>query len=636
MKRILLIALPVIILSVASCKGKEEIIPATYDDALSISGQDDTLIPSAGGEFRVVVKSNLDYSVNIDQQEQWLTVLPASKAGSPATNGLVRFMATAFDIADEGTIRQARITFSASGVNPASIDVSQYPADTYRFMTDEPSQIKFGPSGGTCTIPVDANVKFTVLLSDRWMTTVSGPGEMPVVVQLAENSGEGPRTGTITIDAGKYGSDKIEITQSGKPAHEPGIANAQELLAFASAWNNKEDISAYTSPDGSIKVLSDLDLSSVKEWTPIGNVTSFALSNTSLSINEGRPFEGIFDGGGHTIKGFAQKYATGDSVCGGLFGVLYNAQVRDLNFDSSCTLEVNMPSVSASGLACGFLAGIMRGGTVSGVTVSGTVLPSVIKKESSNTCCGIGGLIGCARSDEAMNTITECTFDGEIKDVESDIFVNSSTSMVAGIVAMAIGPRESHITGCVNRANISTRVHRVAGIVSTSTGYLHVVRCKNYGNIYNDPMANSVGARVGGILALDSNTTAGRGDEVTDCENHGIVAQGPTAPLGACAGGVVCITRDVKVSGCRNYGTVVMPPGGTAYGLLTAQVTDNDATFASCKVRGAFATGYDPSTGALTGKVEITASNYWTYAGNVATGYSCPFFNSSNITFLEQ
>ena len=63
-----------------------------------------------------------------------------------------------------------------------------------------------------------------------------------------------------------------------------GISSARELVAFATAANAGEDITPWADREGVISLTADIDMAKVKDFVPIA------------------VFDGIFDGGCHTIS----------------------------------------------------------------------------------------------------------------------------------------------------------------------------------------------------------------------------------------------------------------------------------------------------------------------------------------------
>ena len=52
------------------------------------------------------------------------------------------------------------------------------------------------------------------------------------------------------------------------------ISTAAEMVDFALAVNNGEDISRFQNAQGKIVLLNDIDLSSIRTWIPIGRATT--------------------------------------------------------------------------------------------------------------------------------------------------------------------------------------------------------------------------------------------------------------------------------------------------------------------------------------------------------------------------
>lgn len=68
-----------------------------------------------------------------------------------------------------------------------------------------------------------------------------------------------------------------------------GISSARELVAFATAANAGEDITPWADREGVISLTADIDMAKVKDFVPIA------------------VFDGIFDGGCHTISNWKRR-----------------------------------------------------------------------------------------------------------------------------------------------------------------------------------------------------------------------------------------------------------------------------------------------------------------------------------------
>lgn len=122
-----------------------------------------------------------------------------------------------------------------------------------------------------------------------------------------------------------------------------------------------------------------------KNWTPIGR--------SSQGIDQKIGFEGVFDGGGHTIKGMYENISSyGRYYTSGLFGnnlgTIKNLNVTEVNFEQS-------------GWYVGIIAGTNRG-TIENCYVSGTV----------NGFYVIGGIAGSVSGDSAV--IKNCYSDAKV------------------------------------------------------------------------------------------------------------------------------------------------------------------------------------------------------------------------------
>ena len=99
-----------------------------------------------------------------------------------------------------------------------------------------------------------------------------------------------------------------------------GINSVEDLLAFAQAVNNGGSLAPWQS-DGTVRILRDIDASSISEWVPIGTSE--------------RPLSCDIDGMGHRIYGVnwridAQKYPHA-----GLFGNANGVSISNLTFGDS-------------------------------------------------------------------------------------------------------------------------------------------------------------------------------------------------------------------------------------------------------------------------------------------------------------
>ena len=145
----------------------------------------------------------------------------------------------------------------------------------------------------------------------------------------------------------------------------PGIASAEDFMAFAAAVNAGESTERWQNEEGWVNLLDDIDFNGVTEWTPVGHVTA-PWANWNPVIADGKAFTGKFDGNAHKIKNLKLTDAeTKDGRHFGIFGYLGpGAIVQNFVIDESCSLTVTS-SVSHS---VGMIAGVLYDATVRDVT----------------------------------------------------------------------------------------------------------------------------------------------------------------------------------------------------------------------------------------------------------------------------
>ena len=164
------------------------------------------------------------------------------------------------------------------------------------------------------------------------------------------------------------------------------ITSLQDLQDFRDAVNS--DTQYKGSNNKMVTLTTDLDMSSIGKWTPIGTLE--------------HPFDGVFDGGGHVIKNLKVDRA---ELYNGLFGYAENATIYNMHLKN--------PSVSGSDYQ----------GTVLGYANSNTHLSDILVTGTDYLAAGsgsVGGIVGQAQD----ATIERCMFYGQAQ----------STGWIGGIV----------------------------------------------------------------------------------------------------------------------------------------------------------------------------------------------------------
>lgn len=237
------------------------------------------------------------------------------------------------------------------------------------------------------------------------------------------------------------------------------IKSADELwrLTNVSPYHNYENEFIKLGTDITINegTLDEIKEASPKNWRPIG------VSN--------KPFEGDFDGDGHTISGLYYK-GNGNHI--GLFAVtgntsvIHNLKVKNSYFES--TLDKDAATVEdTSNVRIGSIAGVAYG------------THENIKSDAEVVCYGMagGGLVGMVHH-YGTATFDDCWFAGTL-------YVQGAASHCGGLIGKINARNNAEdtpvkITNCLNSGTIvidgrNTNVARVGGICGSITSAQEVI-----------------------------------------------------------------------------------------------------------------------------------------------------------------
>ncbi len=228
------------------------------------------------------------------------------------------------------------------------------------------------------------------------------------------------------------------------------ISTADDLVTFAqnvNAQDGTENMDVYLE--------KDIDISSIKDWTPIGNGT---FSGTAVS---GAAFKGTFHGQNHTIKGMnitvPADAAKGASY--GLFGVLDGATVKDLNIGEGSSIIS-----SAKLLTCGgAIAGSVVNSTVDHCTSSASF---DISGGTDNISQRFGGIAGSVYSaGEVIAQVTNSSNFGIFKSVNTNNSKNGGTAFsIGGVVGYDDSASSASLTSPTRTSRPPTHVWPVSSL----------------------------------------------------------------------------------------------------------------------------------------------------------------------------
>lgn len=281
-------------------------------------------------------------------------------------------------------------------------------------------------------------------------------------------------TEEITVSASLTGEGTLEVPFL--------VQNVSDLLLFQNAVNNAGNIRSTDSGEEALaqisyyQLSSDVDLSGIEEWIPIGT-------------GSGNSFKGTFNGGGHSITGL---HIDSESDYVGLFGYCYEATIKNL----SVTGRVSGKSY------VGIIVGSANGCTMENCESYGSVKGVGPYNEYSRYTGGVAGYFALSTSNgnviKKYGTITGCSNYAEVDG-------EYSTGGVVGYLYY------STMSNCLNYGTIASDVNVTGGIVGSMFNS-NVYNCGNNGKVTG-------WMQLGGIVGLSSASS----NKIFNCYNTGEV-----------------------------------------------------------------------------------------------------------------
>ncbi len=273
-----------------------------------ILSQDRYEMDETGGTISLVIKSNVDYTVNIQCDGQWLHLLPQTRS---LTSETIDFTVDPNSTHDN---REATITITDAVNNiKESVTVHQSQKNAIVIGTDE-YEVPY--LGGEVFINVKSNVSYNVIIDETidWISQLPetrGLAESTAVLQVARNQSYKARSGNVrfqntetgigqTITIHQHPSEEtvtIHIENAGTLEGQISKADLNQIIDLKLTGNmNNTDISMFTL-DSKLK---KLDLSEVSfpdntfnGFNNLKQLKEVHLPPTLKSMKDGK---GIFDG----------------------------------------------------------------------------------------------------------------------------------------------------------------------------------------------------------------------------------------------------------------------------------------------------------------------------------------------------
>ena len=269
-------------------------------------------------------------------------------------------------------------------------------------------------------------------------------------------------------------------------------------------------------------LFEDLDLAGM-EWTPIGTETT--------------PFNGTFDGNGHTISNFK---ITVSAQFVGLFG--YNAgTIMNLGVEG---ITINVSGRSSSCYAGG-LVGYNYYGDITNCHVTGSVNNASASSGIRESLFHAGGLVGY----NYYGAITNCHTSVNVSS-NSNIICSYGTygSSAGGLVAYNYC---GAIMNCYTTGIVKSRAdydNCAGGVIGVNCGGV-VIKCYAIGNVSSQ--SNDGGtSRAGGLIGMDKEAS-----EISNCYATGDVSA-KNSYGDSQAGGLVGFKQLGNITNCYARGSV--------------------------------------------------------------------------------
>ena len=308
-------------------------------------------------------------------------------------------------------------------------------------LSVEPASAEVVALGERKTFLITSATDWYARSNQGWakLTTAAGKASetaAPLSVTIDENKTTEVRTAEITVSNLGKESKVITITQAaaegGVVPVERGISTAEDLVNFAKAANGEGSIALYL-VDGVVKILKDIDCSSITEWIPAGSREN--------------PLTYSIDGDGHTLRNINWKVDVTKYPSAGFVGCAKDVTVRKLTFGTSGS-RVEFTGNPTGAVRAGGIVGRAEGVTMEKVTVNASLVATGTSATGNNLI--IGGLAGYSDAESLLGgdlmSSKGCTVNGDV------------TASVACQAGGLVGYNSGAIQNCTFKGKVSCPV----------------------------------------------------------------------------------------------------------------------------------------------------------------------------------
>ena len=307
-------------------------------------------------------------------------------------------------------------------------------------LSVEPASVEVVALGERKTFSVTSATDWYARSNQSWakLVTASGKGSetaATLAVNVEENKTTEVRTAEITVSNLGKESKVITVTQAAAEGGEVpvtrGISTAEDLVNFAKAANGEGSIALYL-VDGVVKILKDIDCSSITEWIPAGT--------------RDNPLTYSIDGGNHTLRNVNWKVDVSKYPSAGLIGCARNVRIEKLTFGTTGS-KVEFTGENDK-VRAGGIIGYAESVTMEKVTVNAALAAKCTSSTKEHLT--IGGLAGYADPD--------CTIGGDLQSTKGCTVNGEITASVACRAGGLVGYNSGAIQNCTFKGKVSCPV----------------------------------------------------------------------------------------------------------------------------------------------------------------------------------
>ena len=385
--------------------------------------------------------------------------------------------------------------------------------------------------------------------------------EKTITLTFPEGFEEGSFAVVVADAEGNMIIRPVYVTDKAAVPDYYGIKTADDMAKFALAVNTGAPLKRFMNEEGTVVLLSDVDMSGVESYLPVGTAEA--------------PFEGVFDGKGFAIKNIRFTTDVTSQLNAAIFGAL-KGTVKNLTVGAEGDVWTITGTCSAGTSIAGVAATAVEGAVIEKCT--NNVSFDFKAADPKDILVSIAGIA----ADVKGLAVTKCTNNADVHVKDLANTGNGGKGLqLAGIVGYARAA--TAVTECTNNGDFSAASGRGGGIVGTLDGST-VIKCTNNGTIEDDKFGQFGGSqdvynnkRMGGLVGGTGGTTS-----IEDCVNNGTVI----TYTGCRTGGFVGHNAG-NLSGCVNNGNIFGLAAHNDHGAgWAAGFTSNKDNIVNCTGKG--------------------------------------------------